>query len=109
MDNENINKLDMQSKDIVSENISKISELFPNCISEGKIDFDMLKQELSKSIIDDGKEKYQLTWAGKKGSIINANTQCNKTLRPLKDKSINFENTKNIYIEGDNLEVLKIL
>lgn len=66
MDNEQINRLDMKSKDIVENNISKISELFPNCISEGKIDFDMLKQELSKDIIEDGKEKYQLTWVGKK-------------------------------------------
>lgn len=109
MSNTEINKLDMQSKNIVNDNISKISKLFPNCISEGKIDFDMLKQELSKDIIEDGKEKYQLTWPGKKESIINANTPCNKTLRPVKEKSVDFENTQNIYIEGDNLEVLKIL
>lgn len=109
MSNGEINKLDMKSKDIVNDNISKISELFPNCISEGKIDFDMLKQELSKDIIQDGKEKYQLTWAGKKDAIINANTPCNKTLRPLKEKSVDFDNTKNIYIEGDNLEALKLL
>lgn len=109
MKNEEIHKLDMKSKDIVEDNISKISELFPDCISEGKIDFDMLKQELSKDIIEDGKEKYQLTWVGKKNAIVNANTPCNKTLRPVKEKSIDFDNTKNIYIEGDNLEVLKIL
>lgn len=109
MDNIETNKLDMKSKDIISENIEKISALFPNCVSEGKIDFDMLKQELSKDIIEDGKEKYQLTWAGKKDAIINVNTQCNKTLRPLKDKSMNFDKTKNVYIEGDNLEILKIL
>ncbi len=109
MNNEEINKLDMKSKDIVEDNISKISELFPDCINEGKIDFDMLKQELSKDIIEDGKERYQLTWVGKKEAIVNANTPCNKTLRPVKEKSIDFDNTKNIYIEGDNLEVLKIL
>ena len=109
MNNEGIHKLDMKSKDIVEDNISKISELFPDCISEGKIDFDMLKQDLSKDIIDNGKEKYQLTWVGKKGAIVNANTPCNKTLRPLREKSVDFDNTKNIYIEGDNLEVLKIL
>lgn len=109
MNNEEIHKLDMESKDIVEDNISKISELFPDCISEGKIDFDMLKQELSKDIIDDGKEKYQLSWVGKKEALVNANTPCNKTLRPLKEKSVDFDNTKNIYIEGDNLEVLKIL
>lgn len=109
MNNEEIHKLDMKSKDIVEDNINKISELFPECISEGKIDFDMLKQELSKDIIENGKEKYQLTWVGKKESLVNANTPCNKTLRPVKEKSVDFDNTKNIYIEGDNLEVLKIL
>lgn len=109
MNNEEMHKLDMKSKDIVEDNVSKISELFPECISEGKIDFDMLKQELSKDIIEDGKEKYQLTWSGKKEALVNANTPCNKTLRPVKEKSVDFDNTKNIYIEGDNLEVLKIL
>lgn len=104
-----MNKLKMSSMDIVSKNIEKIKELFPNCISEGKVDFSMLKQELSKDIIEDGKERYQLTWNGKKEAIVNANMPCNKTLRPQKEKSINFKNTKNIYIEGDNLEVLKLL
>lgn len=109
MNNEEIHKLDMKSKDIVKDNISKIAELFPECISEGKIDFDLLKQELSKDIIEDGKERYQLTWVGKKEALVNANAPCNKTLRPVKEKSVDFDNTKNIYIEGDNLEVLKIL
>lgn len=108
-----MNKLDMESKDIVNENIEKISELFPNVIVEAEkgksIDFDLLKQELSKEIVEGNKEKYQLTWPGKKEAIVNANTPCRKTLRPLKEKSIDFENTKNIYIEGDNLEALKIL
>ena len=104
-----INKLSMKSKDIISDNIDKISELFPNCISEGKINFEMLKQELSKDVIEDGKEKYQLTWVGKRESIVNANTPTEKTLRPVKEKSVDFDDTKNIYIEGDNLEVLKIL
>ena len=108
-----MNRLDMESKDIVSENIERIAGLFPNVIVESEkgktIDFDLLKQELSKEIIEGNKEKYQLTWPGKKEAIVNANTPCNKTLRPLKEKSANFENTKNIYIEGDNLEVLKIL
>ena len=104
-----INKLSMRSKDIISDNIDKISELFPNCISEGKINFEMLKQELSKDIIEDGKERYQLTWPGKKESIVNANATITKTLRPIREKSLNFDNTKNIYIEGNNLEVLKIL
>ena len=103
----------MQSIDIVDENIEKICELFPNVIVEsanGKtIDFDLLKQELSKEIVDGVKEKYQLTWPGKKEAIVNANTPSKNTLRPIKEKSVDFDNTKNIYIEGDNLEVLKIL
>lgn len=108
-----MNKLDMQSTNVVDENIEKIYELFPNAIVEsanGKtIDFDLLKQELSKEIVDGSKEKYQLTWPGKKESIINANTPSKNTLRPIKEKSVDFDNTKNIYIEGDNLEVLKLL
>jgi len=108
-----MNKLDMESKNIVNENIQKISELFPNVIVEsndGKtIDFDLLKQELSKYIVEGVKEKYQLTWPGKKEAIVNANTPSKSALRPVKEKSIDFDNTQNIYIEGDNLEVLKIL
>ena len=108
-----MDNLDMESKNIVSSNVEKIKELFPSVITEdnGKevIDFDALKQELSEVIIDEKKEKYQLTWPGKKQAIVNANSPINKTLRPLKVKSVNFDNTKNIYIEGDNLDVLKIL
>lgn len=108
-----MNKLDMESKNIISSNIEKIKELFPNVITEdnGKeiINFDALKQELSDVIIDEKKEKYQLTWPGKKQAIVNANSPINKTLRPLKNKSVNFDSTKNIYIEGDNLEALKLL
>lgn len=108
-----MDKLDMESKNIVSSNIEKIKELFPNVITEdnGKevINFDALKQELSEVVIDEKKEKYQLTWPGKKQAILDANTPINKTLRPLKEKSENFDFTKNIYIEGDNLDVLKIL
>ena len=108
-----MNKLDMESKNIVNENIQKISELFPNVIVEsdtGKtIDFELLKQELSKDIVEGVKEKYQITWPGKKEAIVTANTPSKSTLRPVKEKSVDFDNTKNIYIEGDNLEVLKIL
>src|SRR5574344_1501068 len=108
-----MNKLDMESVNIVDENIEKIGELFPDTIVESEkgksIDFNLLKQELSKVVVDDSKEKYQLTWPGKKESIINANTPSTNTLRPLKDKSVDFDNTQNIYIEGDNLEALKIL
>ena len=108
-----MNKLNMESIDIVNENIEKIGNIFPNVIVESEkgksIDFDLLKQELSKEIVEGNKEKYQLTWPGKKEAILNANTPTTKTLRPLKEKSVDFDNTQNIYIEGDNLETLKIL
>ena len=108
-----INNLDMESVNIVDENIEKVGKLFPNVIVESEngkaIDFDLLKQELSKEVIEGKKEKYQLTWPGKKEAILTANTPINKTLRPVKEKSVDFDNTQNIYIEGDNLEALKIL
>lgn len=108
-----MDKLDMESVDIVDENIEKIGKLFPNVIVESEkgksIDFNLLKQELSKVVVDDTKEKYQLTWPGKKESIVNANTPSTNTLRPIKEKSVDFDKTQNIYIEGDNLEALKIL
>ena len=109
MNNNKSHELDMQSKNITNEHIAKISELFPNCIVEGKIDFEMLKQELSEDIIKESKEKYQLTWPGKSKAILIANSQTNNTLIPVKEKSVDFKNTKNVYIEGDNLEALKIL
>ena len=93
--------------------MKKIREILPNCVTETenglKIDYDALKQELSSDIVEENKEKYQLTWPGKKEAILTANTLCNRTLRPIRGKSVDFDNTKNIYIEGDNLEVLKIL
>jgi adenine-specific DNA-methyltransferase len=108
-----MDKLDMQSTNIVDDNIRKIGSIFPNVIVESEkgksIDFDLLKQELSNVVVEGNKERYQLTWPGKKEAILNANTPINKTLRPLKDKSVNFDTTQNIYIEGDNLEALKLL
>lgn len=113
-----MDKLEMQTKNLVDENIIKIAKLFPNCITEGKdengkllklVDFDMLKQELSHSIVDDGKEKFVMTWPDKKQAIITANSPINKTLRPAKEKSIDWDNTENIYIEGNNLDTLKLL
>ena len=113
MDNIDINKLDMKSVDMVDENIEKIGNLFPDVVVESKngkaIDFDLLKQELSKDIVEGNKEKYQLTWPGKKEAILTANTPTKNTLRPVREKSVDFDNTQNIYIEGDNLEALKIL
>ena len=102
-------RLDMESLQIVNKNLIKIRELFPECVSEDGIDFSKLKQELSDDIIDDKKEKYQLTWPGKRESLLNANKTSTNTVRPLISKSVDYENTQNIYIEGDNLEALKIL
>ena len=103
----------MESKDILNENIERVAELFPNCLVESedgkKIDFDILKQELSDDIVDGPRERYHLDFPGKREAIIEANRKTTKTLRPIKDKSVNFDTTKNIYIEGDNLEALKIL
>ncbi|MDY5676550.1 MAG: site-specific DNA-methyltransferase [Eubacteriales bacterium] len=113
-----MDKLDMQSKNLVDENIEKIAKLFPNCITEGKnengkltrlIDFDLLKQELSKDIVEGTDERYTLNWAGKKQAILTANSPINATLRPCREESVDFDNTKNLYIEGDNLDVLKLL
>src|SRR5690554_3855598 len=106
-------RLDMASPDLVSENIRKISEIFPNCVtetSEGKaIDFDLLKQELSYAVVEGNKERYRLAWPGKREAIVTANIPTTKTLRPIREDSVDFDNTENIYIEGDNLEVLKLL
>ena len=108
-----IDKLDMQSPDLVNENIEKLAALFPNCVTEGadgkSIDFDLLKQELSPAIVEGNKERYRIEWPGKKEAIVTANLPTTKTLRPVREDSVDFDNTENIYIEGDNLEVLKIL
>ena len=111
-------KLKMHSINKIEENIKKIGELFPNCITEKKssgggiehcIDFDALRQELSDSLVEGNEERYQFTWPDKKKSILLANAPINKTLRPCREESIDFDNTENLYIEGDNLEVLKLL
>jgi adenine-specific DNA-methyltransferase len=108
-----IEKLDMQSPDLVNENFEKLASLFPNCVTEtaeGKaIDFDLLKQELSHSVVDGTKERYRLEWPGKREAIVTANLPTTNTLRPVREESVNFDTTENIYIEGDNLEVLKLL
>lgn len=111
-------KLKMRSKDITKENVERIGKLFPNVITEIKdedgnithaIDFELLQQELSDEIVEGSKERYQLTWPGKKEAIVRANTPIDKTLRPVKEDSVSWEDTENLYIEGDNLEVLKLL
>lgn len=110
-------KMRMESVDMTEKNIEKMESLFPNCITEaldenGKlkkaINFGVLKQMLSNEIVD-GDEAYEFTWVGKKSAIVEANKPTRKTLRPCQEKSVNWENTENIYIEGDNLEVLKLL
>ncbi len=106
-------KLPLHSPNLVSQNIERIAALFPNCITEtanGKaIDFDLLKQELNTDIVDGLKERYRLEWAGKREAIVTANLPTTKTLRPIKADSVDFDTTQNLYIEGDNLEVLKLL
>lgn len=106
-------KLDMQSPDLVSQNFEKLAALFPNCVTEsatGKaIDFDLLKQELNHAVVEGNKERYRLEWPGKREAIVTANLPTTKTLRPVREDSVDFDNTENIYIEGDNLEVLKLL
>lgn len=106
-------KLDLQSTDLVNANFEKLAELFPNCVTEtaeGKaIDFDLLKQELSHAVVEGNKERYRLEWPGKKEAIVTANIPTTKTLRPVREDSVDFDNTENLYIEGDNLEVLKLL
>lgn len=118
-----MDKMKMETADITAQNIEKIGALFPNCITEmldeekstaenkvykKAINFELLKQMLSKEFID-GNEAYEFTWVGKKASIIEANKPIRKTLRPCKDESVNWDKTENLYIEGDNLEVLKLL
>ena len=108
----------MHSVNKVDENIAKIGALFPNCLTERKnengeveyaIDFDMLKQELSAVVVEGNEERYQFTWPDKKKSILLANAPIAKTLRPCREESVDFDNTENLYIEGDNLDVLKLL
>ena len=106
-------KLDMQSPNWVNKNSQFIAERFPNCVTETpegiKVDFELLKQELSNDVIEGNKERYRLEWPGKREAIVTANLPTTKTLRPVREDSVDFDNTENLYIEGDNLEVLKLL
>lgn len=113
-----MDKMKMSTPDLTNVNIEKIGALFPNIITETRnesgeiikaVDFDLLKQALSKSLVEDENERYRLDWPGKKASLLKANTPITKTLRPCRDESVNFDTTENLYIEGDNFEVLKIL
>lgn len=113
-----MDKLKMHSPNLTSENVAKIRDLFPGCVTEaadetGKlqlvVDFDQLRQELSDHIVEGPKERYRLDWPGKREAIVTANGPEAKTLRPSREESIDFETTKNLFVEGDNLEALKLL
>ncbi|OUN26518.1 site-specific DNA-methyltransferase [Blautia sp. An81] len=116
-------KMRMESVNMTEKNVDKIAALFPNCITESLdeekstpekkaykkvVNFDVLRQMLSGEVLE-GDEAYEFTWVGKKSAIIEANTPTKKTLRPCKEESVNWDSTENLYIEGDNLEVLKLL
>ena len=108
----------MQTADMAERNVELLGQMFPNCLTEtinadGKlvraIDFDKLRQELACEVVEGAEERYQFTWPDKRAAIRLANAPTNKTLRPCREESVDFDNTENLYIEGDNLEVLKLL
>ena len=111
-------KLKMQTADMAERNVEMLGQMFPNCLTETKnadgklvraIDFDKLRQELACEVVEGAEERYQFTWPDKRNAIRLANAPINKTLRPCREESVDFDNTENLYIEGDNLEVLKLL
>ena len=111
-------KLKMHSPNLTEDNIARIRELFPGCVTEAQgedgsvklmVDFDQLRQELSGSIIEGPQERYHLNWPGKREALLAANAPIAKTLRPCREESVNFDTTKNLFIEGDNLDALKLL
>jgi adenine-specific DNA-methyltransferase len=111
-------KLKLHSPDFTQANIAKLAELFPNCVTETRvadgtlkkaIDFDLLKQKLSTSLVEGPQERYQLNWPGKREALLTANAPIAKTLRPCREESVDFDTTQNLYIEGDNLDALKLL
>lgn len=113
-----MDKLKMHSPDLTQDNIARIRELFPGCVTEAKaedgslklaVDFDQLRQELSRSIVEGPQERYHLNWPGKREALLTANAPIAKTLRPCRDESVDFDTTKNLFIEGDNLDALKLL
>lgn len=113
-----MDKLKMHSPSITEGNIAKLAELFPSCVTEARdehgkvkqaIDFDQLRQELSGHIVEGPQERYHLNWPGKRDALLAANAPLTKTLRPCREESVDFDNTKNLFIEGDNLEALKLL
>ena len=114
-----MDKLKMHSPDLSQDNIAKIRDLFPGCVTEARdeetgvvrlaVDFDQLRQELSNHIVEGPQERYRLDWPGKRESLVAANTPVSNTLRPSREESVDFDTAKNLFIEGDNLETLKLL
>ncbi len=113
-----MDKLKLHTPDFTQENIARLAELFPNCITEAKaddgtikraIDFDQLRQELCDHVVDGPRERYHLNWPGKREALLAANAPIAKTLRPCREESVDFDTTKNLFIEGDNLDALKLL
>ena len=113
-----MDKLKMHSPNLTQDNIARIRDLFPGCVTEAKgedgnvklaVDFDQLRQELADSVVDGSQERYHLNWPGKREALLTANAPIAKTLRPCRDESVDFDNTKNLFIEGDNLDALKLL
>jgi len=113
-----MDKLKMHSPNLTEENIARLREMFPSCVTEAKgedgsvrlaVDFDQLKQELSASIVEGPQERYHLNWSGKREALLTANAPIAKTLRPCREESVEFDTTKNLFIEGDNLDALKLL
>lgn len=115
-----IEKLDPATPDLTKQNVARLAELFPECVTEGPsgtasdrgepaIDFDLLRQALSDHAVDGPQERYRLDWPGKRQALLAANTPIDKTLRPMREDSVEFETTRNLFIEGDNLDALKLL
>ena len=113
-----MDKLKMHSPNLTEDNIARIRDLFPGCVTEARgedgcvklaVDFDQLRQELSSSIVEGPQERYHLNWPGKREALLTANAPIAKTLRPVREESVDFDTTKNLFIEGDNLDALKLL
>jgi len=113
-----MDKLKMHSPDLTQDNVARIRDLFPGCVTEVKsegsgvklaVDFDQLRQELTDSLVEGPQERYQLNWPGKREALLTANAPIAKTLRPCREESVNFDSTRNLFVEGDNLDALKLL
>lgn len=113
-----MDKLKMHSPDLSQDNIAKIRALFPDCVTEAAddqgtvrlaVDFDQLRQALSDHIVEGPQERYRLDWPGKREALLTANAPIAKTLRPCREESVDFDTTQNLFIEGDNLDALKLL